>query len=66
MLAMLVHQCDMCGGKLGEPIRIEVRQIWRTIELCNTCALPVLGFLVQESFIELRELQDLQTEEQAV
>lgn len=51
---MTIHKCDKCGEELkNEPIQVGVGHFHR-VELCDTCAQPVIEFLTSQQLLEER------------
>jgi len=54
--AMLIHKCDKCGLEIDGPalsrksIHVGIGLVY-TVELCNTCAQPVIQFLTTANLL---------------
>jgi ribosome-binding protein aMBF1 (putative translation factor) len=52
---MRITKCDACGAEIsGKPIIIGVNSIFPTVEICQTCARPVIDFLDEKQLLQDR------------
>jgi len=50
---MTINKCDVCGLEMsGKPIVIGVNSIFPTVDICQTCAKPVINFLNEKQLLQ--------------